>query len=216
VDELDDFLKSAPADTPAAPPDSPDPNDEPLPPFDNPRPLRWAIPALALTLTGALVWQQRADFSYLVASPTPVDLGGPTEFHLERARKAVYARIEGQSASESSSYRKGLLNRELVPLVDVPVIIDRPRSSGSRLPERLSAEGRIEPEVRRLQLTDVIRYFLLHDDLSPPGEKAGTSHVWIIADGERPRALGWNAAWCALLVALGAFNVAWLYRRLVR
>jgi hypothetical protein len=212
VDELDEFLKSKPGETPAVPPDQ---DDEPLPPFDNPRPLRWAIPALALTLTGALAWQQRADFSYLVASPTPVDLGGPSEFHLERARKAVFARIEGNSGPERSFYKRGLLERELVPLVDVPVVVDRPRL-GTPLPQKVIAEGRIDPELRRPQLGEVIRYFLVHDELSPPGEKAGTSHVWIIADGEKPRSLGWNAAWCALLTALVAFNVAWLYRRLVR
>ncbi len=212
MDELDDFLKSPPGDAPAAPPD---PDDEPLPPLEHPRPLRWAIPALALTLTSALAWQQQPDFNYLMASSTPVDLGGPAEFHLERARKAVYARIEGKSGSEASYYKKGLLDRELVSLVDVPVLIDRPRRADKQLPEQVRAEGRIEPEIRRPQLAEVIRYFLVRDELSPPGESAGTSHVWIIADGERPRSLGWNAAWCALLTALVVFNVAWLYRRLV-
>jgi hypothetical protein len=206
VDDLDELLASEPAD-----PDA-------LPPFDTDslRPLRWAIPAVALTLTSALVFQQRADFDYLAASPTPVDLGAPGDYHLERARKAVFVHIRGNSGPEASLYRKLFLQRELVPFVDAPVIIDRPRSSALALPTALDVEGRLEPDDRQLRFRDVIRYFLQHDQLAPPGVRAGTSHVWIIADGQRPRSLGWNAAWCALLLALLAFNVAWLWRRLAR
>jgi hypothetical protein len=220
VDPVEDFFKSSP---PAPPEPSADvQEDEPLSSFDpHPRPLRWAIPALTLTLTSALVVQSRADFDYLVAAPAPVDLGVPGDYHLERAQPGLFVRIEGETGPEASSYRKAFTDRELLPLVEVPVIADRPHSAPAlvlphRLPMRLRAEGRLEPEVQRPQFRDVIRYFLMHDELAPPSAGVGTSHVWILSEGDRPRALCWNTAWCAWLIALLAFNVVWLWRRLAR
>ena len=125
-------------------------------------------------------------------------------------------RIEGRSGPEASVYRSGLFEKELLPFVDVPVIIDRPRQKGAALPQQLAVEGRLEPDDRQLKLRGIIRYFLEQDELAPPGPRAGTGHVWIVAAGQRPRSLDWNAAWCALLVGLLAFNVAWLWRRLAR
>lgn len=211
MDPVEEFFK-APSDAP----------EEPLPSFArHPRPLRWAIPALTLTLTSALVFQARADFAYLVAAPTPVDLGVPGDYHLERARAGAFARIEGDTGPEASNYRKAFTDRELLPFAEVPVIADRPQWAPAltlphRLPMRLRAEGRLEPEIRRPQFREVIRYFLLRDDLAPPGAGVGTGHVWILSEGDRPRSLCWNSAWCLWLAALLAFNVAWLWRRLAR
>ncbi len=182
----------------------------------NPRPLRWAIPTLGLFLSGALLWEQRGDVAYLFSPPAAIDLGSAAGYHLERALPSRFARISGQPAAEVSHYRRGLFVRDLVPLPDVPVLVDRPHDEAVGAGAPLVFEGRLEPDVREPQLGGVVRYFVEKDELAPPGERIGTRHVWILSVGQRPWRPGPTVLWCLALLALVAFNATWLWRRLAR
>ena len=200
-----------------------------LPP--HPRPLRWVIPALGLLLSTALLWQQRSDLQYLLSSATSVDLGRPGAYHLERAAASRYATITGHPGPEVSHYRHALFERDLVPLLEVPVLVDLPHGevpprafgpAGSRDQDRFpregaaSFDGRLEPDVHEPQLREVIRYFIEKDELAAPGVRLQTPHVWVLTVGQRPWHLGWSVLWCLGLLGLVSFNALWLLRRLER
>ncbi len=204
MDDLERFLASEP---------------QPEEPPRRRRPLGWVFPALGLLLSGALLGQQWPDVEYLFSSPAPLDLGAPGDYHLERARAGAFARIAGRLSPEGSHYTRGLFHRELVPFLDAPVLLDRPEPAAGNTPVQGApsvAEGRLEPESADRRFDAVIRYFLTRDELAPPGRHAGTAHVWILTEGQRPWHLGASAAWLAWLLALVLFNVGWLWRRLAR
>ena len=186
------------------------------------RSLLWALPLLELFASGFLLWQSRADIAYLISSAAPLDLGAPGSYRLDRARSGIFARIAGQPGPQAVRYRRGLRERELVPLVEAPLILDRAptrsltRATPAGAPDAtpVVALGELERDDEAPQLREVVTAFIVRDELPAPDPRFGTPHVWILNEGVRPRQLDGTAVWILLLLALFVFNLGWLGRRL--
>ncbi|MHB1844782.1 MAG: hypothetical protein ACYCWW_08120 [Deltaproteobacteria bacterium] len=185
------------------------------------RPLGWVIPALCLALTLGMLWQDRAELAFYLSSAPTLDLGGPLGHDFARARPNRVGRIEGLPGPGAVRYRRALRERELIPILGTPVVVERspvgraPLSPGVPA-SPLTAEGRLLRDDQAPQYREVVTAFLLRDELAPPGKTLGTAHVWILLDGERPFRPSLGLLSGLALIGLACFNAAWLVKRLAK
>ena len=166
------------------------------------------IPILGMAVCAYLLAQAKDDVAYLFAPSTPVDLGGPGAYHLERAQPGAYARITGEVHGEGNRFQEGHTPGKLWPLQGAPVIVERLNTDA--LWGRVEAEGRIEIDDHLLAaFHKVIAMFLQTDQLGVP---APGQHVWLLTQGRVPRALDRTNLWLVSLVLLFLIN-AWLVLR---
>lgn len=156
--------------------------------------------------------EERASLAYYFALSSPVDLGAPGAYDLGVARDEAFTRIRGDLGGPPVPYTRGWERRELAPLIDVPVLVDRPPGSAAR--GVLTLEGRLERDDRLPQFRRVIETLLKRDLLRPPGPSVHTDHVWVLREGRRPWHLDADSSWCLLLLVLTALNAWWVGQRL--
>ena len=80
------------------------------------------IPILGMAVCAYLLAQAKDDLTYFFASPTPVDLGAPGAYHLERAQPGIYARISGEVHGEGNRFQEGHSAGKIWPLQGAPVM----------------------------------------------------------------------------------------------
>ncbi len=178
------------------------------------RPAGWLVPALCLLFAGALLWEARADLAFELSLSPPVDLGSAGHYDLRGAKADRFARVVGTPGSARVTYRRALRDRELRPLLGTPIVLERPAGASAAAP--VAAEGRLLRDDRAPRYREVVAEFLRRDQLAAPSREAGTAHVWILLDGERPWRPSLVLLWVVLLFGLVAFNAGWLAHRLLR
>lgn len=163
------------------------------------------IPVLGMAVCTYLLASAKDDLSYLFASSTPIDLGEPGAYHLDRARAGIFARITGEVHSEGQSFHEGQVNGKVWPIATAPVLVER--RGDAPLRGRVTVEGRLQSDEQLpAAYHHVIALFLGIDELGYPGAKG---HVWLVVEGRVPRALDRTNAWLVGLMLLFLAN-AWL------
>jgi hypothetical protein len=188
---------------------------EPIAPAVHAAPRQWRgplVPFLGLSISLFFLSEERASLAYYLSFSPSIDLGTEGAYRLKAARDEAFARIQGQLGGSAISFQHGWQRRELVPLLDTPILIDRPAGSAGKGPTVL--EGRMQRDDRLPQFRKVIEVFLKRDLLAPPGTSLQTDHVWVLREGSRPWHLDGDSAWCLLLMALVGLNAWWVGERL--
>jgi hypothetical protein len=166
------------------------------------------IPILGMAVCAYLLAQAKDDVAYLFAPSTPVDLGGPGAYHLERAESGAYAHITGEVHGDGNRFQEGHTPGKLWPIQGAPVIIER--LDTAPLWGQVQAEGRLEIDDHLMAaFHNVIAMFLQTDQLGLP---APGQHVWLLTQGRIPRGIDRTNLWLLSLVLLFGIN-AWLVVR---
>ncbi len=155
-----------------------------------------------------LLAQSKDDLIYLFESSTPVDLGQPGAYHLERAQSGVFARITGEIHGEGNRFEEGHTAGKLWPMNGAPVIVERRNTEP--LWGRVEAEGRLQIDDQlAAPFHKVIAMFLQTDQLGvpAPGRARLAPHA-----GRVPRAIDRTNLWLFSLAVLFLIN-AWLVVR---
>jgi hypothetical protein len=164
-------------------------------------------PVLAVSVLLAslwLIWEMRLDVAYFASSPAPIDLGGPGDLHLDRARPNRFVRVSGPLVGAVPGVEGSAGERRRVSgLFGTNLIVDRPAAASPTT----VYEGRLLPSSRRAD------YAAFAAELGKQGWTAGDKFM-VLREGERPRARYREPLIALALVALASFNGAYLVRPL--
>lgn len=185
------------------------------------RPGALVVTVLGLGLALFLLWEMRADVAYWIGSPPRVELGGEGAYHLERAADGALARIAGRPGSSATRFSRFGTRYEIVAVRGTNILVRRtlagsqPTRAGSTVPppaqSAFVAEGRLAKDTAIPAYGEAFRLLVERGDAQPRD-----GHLFLLLDGERPRA-GWRVP--AAVVGLGllvALNGMSLFRSLRR
>lgn len=160
------------------------------------------LAAAVLAAAGWLLWGTRQDVSYFASSATPIDLGDFRALHLERALPNRLVRISGPLVGAVGGVGTGGERRRVSGMFGTNLLVDRPAGASPTTVH----EGRLLPAGRQDE------YAPFAAELRKQGWEAGDRFM-VLREGERPRTRYGPPLLAAGLVALGAFNLAFLARR---
>ena len=160
---------------------------------------------LALLACAAVSWDLWPDVAYALSSRTPIDLGAPGEYHLDRARPNRLHRVAGHAAASFAARAGGKgEERTVLGLAGTGLVVDR---AGHGLPP-VVYEGRLLPPSRRAA------YAPFAAALRERGfEPAPAGEPLVLRDGELPGAHLGRAALGLLVLPVAAINLRALARR---
>lgn len=170
-------------------------------------PLLARSPAFAVLALGAcifLLWDMWPDVQYFLSPTTPIDLGTPAAYHLDRAVPNRLVRISGAPlATVNAVETKTGEPRRVLGLFGANLAVDQPgRATGTAV-----FEGRLLPREKGLDYAEFVAA------LKDRGWTAG-DNWWVLRDGERPR-VAWGKPVLSLLIMLVALvNVRALLKAL--
>jgi len=163
-----------------------------------------AFAALALAACAWLLWDWAPEVAWFFAPATPVDLGAPGAFHLERARENRLAQVRGPLTDEVGvTVGRTGEERTVGRLAGTNLLVDRPGPPGRAITDVY--EGRLLPPRARGDYAEAAA--ALRRRGAPLGDR-----FEVLRDGERPRQRWLPALGSALLVLLAAVNVRALLR----
>ena len=152
------------------------------------RPFR-LVAALALAVAIAFLWWTFPSVAYYASPTVPIDLGGPGDFHFERALSNRYARVQGETSSQGWYVREAAGEFTITGLDGTPLVIRRP----STIEERLPGKGgkppppsilRGELKGRLLKRSDARQY---EEVFAKHAAASRSASEWILFVGANPR-----------------------------
>jgi hypothetical protein len=176
------------------------------------------ITVLGLGVALYLIWEMRRDIQFWVSSPAAIDLGEPQRYQLDRAQDNVHATIRGQPGRSADRFRRLGKRFEIVAIQGTPFLVRRhvqepvlPRPQGE--PEPPPDQSLFAASGRLLQDDSMPAYAHAYRLLVERGEALPRSgHLFVLLDGERPRA-GWQTPASLLAVGLLAALNIWSLAR---
>jgi hypothetical protein len=163
-------------------------------------------PAFALVmvlLSGWLLWDFWPDVGYFFSAVQPIDLGGPGDYHLDRALTDRLVQVRGDLREAVAVTENGSV-RMVGRLAGTNLVIDRPGRDGPPL-----YEGRLlAPKRARARYAPAIA------GMRARGTELGDAWL-VLRDGERPRSRPLPLLASALCLVLLAINLRALLKRLV-
>lgn len=183
----------------------PAPDEPPRPPRRG-SPLLARSPALAVVVLGICGWLLRdlwPDVSYFFSSRTPIDLGGPGAYAMERARENRLAQIRGElvQAVPVTEARTGSA-RTVGRIAGTDLVVDRPGRGGPPV-----FEGRLLPARASGDYAEAIGAMRIR------GAELG-DRLLVLRDGERPRQRWFPVGGSAILLLLAIVNLRALLKAL--
>jgi hypothetical protein len=140
-----------------------------------------------------------ADLSFFLSSTVPIDLGTPSDYHAERARDGIYARlgdIHGKLVGHFERFEwNDFTKRQWDVVVATGTDIVLRRASGAPVSEPFAAEGRLIRDDHAPEYSDAFQLSVLRGGLEPKG------HAFILLDGSRPRH-GWTTPVISIVLAV--------------
>jgi len=184
--------------------------------------LSFAVAVLGLVVCAWLLWDLWPALRYWLSTAQPVDLGAPGSYRLDRSADGLYARIEGAPGPHASRFRKLGTRYEIVALKGTDLLVRRALDplSPPALPGRpepppdpapFIAQGRLVLDRSIPEYSQAFQQLVAHGDAEPRG-----GHLYVLLDGERPRAGARVPAEAAGLLALAVLNAAALARYAAR
>ncbi len=159
--------------------------------------------ALALLLSGWLLYELSGDVAYFFSARDPIDLGGPGAYRLDLARENRLVQVRGDlSDAVAAKVARTGQDRTVGRLAGTNLLVDRPGRGGPPV-----FEGRLLPNAARGDYAEVVAA------LRQRG--APLSDAWLVLrDGERPRERWLPVVGAALLALLVAINLRALLKAL--
>lgn len=159
---------------------------------------------VALGLCGWLLAGLWPDVAYFFSSSSPIDLGGPATFHLDRAAPNRLCRIQGGPAASVAGVRaRSSEQRRIIGLFGANLLVDRPGGAGPAV----VYQGRLLPQPK------VGEY---EPFLAPLRERgfAARGGLLVLRDGERPRTQWKQLGLTLVLLFIAGVNLRALLKRL--
>jgi len=164
---------------------------------------RFVFPPSFLVLLAAglawIAWEPTADLPYELFGPgssSTLDLGSPGNWHMDAAHDGARAKVQGFASNRRGRYGKWFSQWEIVPLTGLPVLVRRPPTPQppEHAAEVYSGEGRLvrlddSPSdwLERL-VRPAARYTLVKNQFLAAGELPAGRTVWLLLEGDLPRA----------------------------
>jgi hypothetical protein len=187
-----------------------------------PRRLPLGITLLGLAVCAYLLWDMRPAIAYWLSTEPAVDLGSVGAYQLDRCRDGIFARIEGVPGASASRFRRLGTRYEIVALRGTNVLVRRslppldPATAREGRepppdPARFSAQGRLVLDQSIAEYAQAFQHLVGRREV-----ELREGHLYVLLDGDSPRA-GWRVPAEALaLAALALLNAAALARFALR
>ncbi len=171
------------------------------------------VAALALIITGWVMWTQRADVSYFFSSRDPIQLGVEGAYRFDQAATNRYAQLHGAPALRGAYGLDGDQQFVVIGVQNTPLLVKR-----KALPTEEWKPGTTPPAPDQRSFTAA--GLLLSREQASRWEDAFAKHEgfgelkpkWILIEGARPGSDFAAIGWFGLVVAFAVVN-AWLLVR---
>lgn len=155
-------------------------------------------------LSGWILWDFWPDVRYFFSPVQPIDLGGPGEYHLDRAETDRLVQVRGE-LREAVPVVQGKAVRMVGRLEGTNLIVDRPGRDGPPL-----YEGRLlSPAAAKRVYAPVVA------EMRSRGTELGEAWL-VLRDGERPRTALLPILGSVLSLLVFAVNLRALVKGLLR
>ncbi|MBS2031518.1 MAG: hypothetical protein JST54_26700 [Deltaproteobacteria bacterium] len=116
----------------------------------------------ALVVSASFVFLLRGDIRYWLQPKTPVELGGPLEFNLDREQTERFAKITGVPAQRAANVSHGGRDLRVLGLLGSNVLVVQNREGSAEAPASnaaISVQGRLERDDDANELRNIFQLF---------------------------------------------------------